>query len=45
MQAYLAAKPKNKFGVHQYKTASQERISADRAALAFYQSYYDVPSE
>ncbi|MBT4523216.1 MAG: sulfotransferase [Halieaceae bacterium] len=45
MTQYLAAKPRHKYGEHRYQTGSDESICRDRALLARYQAYYNVPSE
>lgn len=43
MRAYLAAKPRGKFGAHRY-TVSDEEI-AERRYFRRYQQHYDVPDE
>ena len=42
VQAYLASKPKGKFGAHHYTVDSEDRT---RALFARYQSKFDVPTE
>jgi hypothetical protein len=43
MLAYLASKPKGKFGKHQYEI--DEKRGKERALFARYQRLYDVPDE
>jgi hypothetical protein len=43
MQAYLAAKPKGKFGTHRYPVQA-EHLSA-RPLFERYQTRYQVPNE
>ena len=43
MTAYLAAKPKDKFGSHQYEI--DEARSEDRTLFKRYQTLYNVPDE
>ena len=45
MEAYLAAKPKAKFGKHSYSIGEQEEIDHKRAFFARYQDYFNVPVE
>ncbi|MGC6471688.1 MAG: sulfotransferase family protein [Parvibaculales bacterium] len=45
MEAYLAAKPKAKFGKHSYSIGEQEEIDRKRAFFARYQDYFNVPVE
>ena len=43
MRAYLEAKPKGKFGKHDYTVDAQR--DKDRAYFARYQQLYNVPNE
>lgn len=43
--AYVAAKPKHKFGVHSYDVKTGEEERRERAFYARYQSYFHVPDE
>lgn len=43
--AYLQAKPKGKFGKHQYDVPEGERLAEVRSLYNRYQSYFDVPNE
>ncbi len=43
MEAYLAAKPQGKFGVHRYALGNQD--GSERALFRRYQQAYDVPDE
>ena len=45
MKAYLAAKPKAKFGKHKYSIGEAEEIAKKREYFARYQAYYNVPIE
>lgn len=45
MEAYLAAKPKAKFGKHKYSIGEQEEIARKREFFARYQAYFGVPHE
>ena len=42
VNAYLASKPKGKFGAHHYSVDGQDKT---RALFSRYQSYFDVPTE
>ena len=45
MQAYIAAKPKGKFGVHRYEAGDADFQARERALFAGYQQRYGVPDE
>jgi len=45
MMAYLAKKPKGKFGTFEYKSPDAEAISTERKAFQRYQDYFKVPNE
>lgn len=45
MQAYLAGKPRGKFGQHRYAVGEQAEIARVRKLYARYQAYFDVPGE
>lgn len=45
MQEYLAAKPKEKFGKHEYSIGEAEEISRKRQYFSNYQTYFNVPNE
>ena len=45
MKAYLAAKPKAKFGKHKYSIGEAEEIAKKREYFVRYQAYYNVPIE
>lgn len=45
MQAYLAHKPKGKFGVHRYKIGEKEEIARQRRLYQRYQEHFHVPNE
>ena len=45
MQAYIAGKPKGKFGEHDYGTGEREIISADREKYRNFQEHFGVADE
>jgi hypothetical protein len=45
MAAYLAQKPRGKFGQHQYHAGELEQIARDRRHFARYQKFHAVPDE
>ncbi|HQR04900.1 MAG TPA: sulfotransferase, partial [Rhodocyclaceae bacterium] len=45
MAAYLAAKPKGKFGIHSYDIGDPARIARERKIFHRYQQYHHVPNE
>jgi hypothetical protein len=45
MQAYIAAKPKGKFGVHRYEAGDADFQARERALFADYQARFGVPDE
>ena len=45
MQDYLQAKPKAKFGRHEYSVGDSEDIARKRQYFARYQHYFNVPDE
>jgi hypothetical protein len=45
MRAYLAARPQEKFGKHQYDSAPAEVIAAERRVYQRYQNFFNVPDE
>jgi hypothetical protein len=45
MQAYIARKPKGKFGEHDYLTGQEARIAAERAKFRHFQDYFGIRSE
>lgn len=45
MAAYLAEKPRGKFGAHQYETGADAQVSEERRLFARYQARYQVPDE
>lgn len=45
MEAYLAHKPKGKFGAHRYSIGDRGQIERERKLYARYQRFHDVPNE
>jgi hypothetical protein len=45
MQAYIAAKPQGKHGIHKYQVGADAEIDRQRALYKKYQDRFDVPNE
>jgi hypothetical protein len=45
MHAYLAARPQEKFGRHQYDSAPAQVIAEERRVYRRYQEFFGVPDE
>ena len=45
IKAYIAAKPKDKFGEHHYDTGGEALIAAERAKFRRFQDYFGIPDE
>lgn len=45
IRAYVAAKPKGKFGVHRYEEGDKETLARERTLFREYQLRYGVPDE
>lgn len=45
MEAYLAHKPKGKFGAHRYAVGEREQIERERRLYERYQRFHGVPNE
>jgi hypothetical protein len=45
MRDYLAARPQEKFGKHQYESSPAAVIAEERRVYQRYQQYFDVPNE
>jgi hypothetical protein len=45
MKAYIADKPKDKFGEHHYDTGSEDLIAAERRKFRRFQEYFAIPDE
>ena len=45
MQAYIASKPKGKFGEHEYEAGNETTVAAEREKFRRFQEYFGVASE
>jgi hypothetical protein len=45
MKAYIAAKPKDKFGEHDYETGSDDMLAAERRKFRRFQEYFAIADE
>jgi hypothetical protein len=45
IQAYIASKPKDRFGEHHYDTGGEALIAAERRKFRRFQDYFGVPDE
>jgi len=45
MKAYIASKPKDKFGEHHYETGSEDIVAAEREKFRRFQAYFELPDE
>jgi len=45
IKAYIAHKPKDKFGEHHYDTGGEVQIAAERAKFRRFQDYFGIPDE
>ena len=45
MKAYIANKPKDKFGEHHYETGSEAIVAVERAKFQRFQTYFGLPDE
>jgi hypothetical protein len=45
MKAYIANKPKDKFGEHHYETGSEDIVAVEREKFRHFQAYFGLPDE